>query len=219
MSYLLASTPIQNCYLDCSFLYDSPPRTVNEWIPLEIFSVVSVSRRCLMFNGMSEFGAQFARIPIHYLAKEKDPKTNFELHWLQLWDCFSYYFTVQRFDYLKNATAYILLKDKKKHVGKYAFTIDWCNNDDYSLGYSEVAGGHKCAHLFWGEGGQLFAQPNNRIIWRDSGAFIGLPLPDDFKKWKVFSKEFSCEGLAHKWTAGDEELMFYDFKNDHDMSK
>ncbi len=168
---------------------------------------------------MSEFGAQFARVPIHYLSKTFEPQTNFELHWIQLWDCFSYYFSVHRFDYLKNASAYMLLKDKSKHVAKYAFTIDWCNGEDYNLGYSEISSGHKCAHIFWGEGGQMFAQPNNRIVWRDSGAFIGSALPPESKTWRPFSQEFSCEGLAHKWTAGDEELMYYEFKVEPELAK
>ena len=219
MSYLSSSIPVQIGYLDVSFLHNAKPRTINEWIPVEIFSVVSIPKRCLMFNVMSEFGAQFARVPIHYLSFDANPTTNYELHWLQLWDSFSYYFTVQRFDYLKNASAYVLLKDKTKHVGKYCFTIDWCNGDDYNLGYSEISSGHKCAHIFWGEGGQMFAQPNNRIVWRDSGAFIGSPLPPEAKNWKPFGHEFSCEGLAYKWTAGDEELMYYEFKNEPELAK
>jgi len=172
MSYLSSSIPTQIGYLDTSFLQDQSPRTSGKYIPVEIFSVVSVPRRCLMFNVMSEYGAQFARVPIHYLSDIESPQTNYNLDWLQLWDSFSYYFTVQRFEYLKNGSAYIYLKDKKMHVGKYLFTIDWCNGEDYSLGYSEIAAGHKCAHVFWGEGGQMFAQPNNRIIFRDSGAWI-----------------------------------------------
>jgi len=219
MSYLSASIPIQIGYLDTSFLYNKKPRSTGEWIPAEIFSIVSITKRCLMFNVMSEFGAQFARVPIHYLSSDGEPKTNYEIDWLQLWDSFSYYFTIQKFDYLKNSSAYIILKDKKKHVGKYLFTLDWCNGEDYFGGYSEVQAGHKCAHVFWGEGGQMFAQPNNRIIWRDSGAFIGLSLPEESKKWKPFGQEFSCEGLAHKWTAGNEELMYYEFKNDGEKNK
>jgi hypothetical protein len=219
MAYLTTSIPTQTAYLDTSFLNDSLPRTTGEWIPVEIFSVVSISRRCLLFNVMSEFGAQFARVPIHYLSKTFEPQTNFELHWIQLWDCFSYYFSVHRFDYLKNASAYMLLKDKSKHVAKYAFTIDWCNGEDYNLGYSEISSGHKCAHIFWGEGGQMFAQPNNRIVWRDSGAFIGSALPPESKTWRPFSQEFSCEGLAHKWTAGDEELVYYEFKVQPELAK
>jgi len=212
--YLLGDVPTQIAYLDTSFLHDLYPGSTGDFIPVEIFSAVSIPRRCLMFNVMSEWGAQFARVPIHYLSFVSKPTTSYPLDWLQLWDSYSYYFTVGRFEYLKNASAYIVLKDKNKHIGKYAFTIDWCNGEDYKLGYSEIASGHKCAHIIWGEGGQLFAQPNNRVIWRDSGAWISKKLPEESKDWKVFSKEFSVEGLAHKWTAGNEELMYYQFVED-----
>jgi hypothetical protein len=67
MSYLSSSIPVQVGYLDVSFLHNAKPRTINEWLPVEMFSVVSIPKRCLMFNVMSEFGAQFARVPIHYL--------------------------------------------------------------------------------------------------------------------------------------------------------
>jgi hypothetical protein len=147
---------------------------------------------------MSEFGAQFARVPIHYLSKTFEPQTNFELHWIQLWDCFSYYFSVHRFDYLKNASAYMLLKDKSKHVAKYAFTIDWCNGEDYNLGYSEISSGHKCAHIFWGEGGQMFAQPNNRIVWHDD-AWVYEPIEKN-PGYKIDLNVYSVENKRNKFT-------------------
>lgn len=214
MPYLTTNIPIQIGYLDTSFMQNTEPRTTNKYIPVEIFSIVSIPRRCLMFNAMSEYGAQFSRIPIHYLSNNDNPKSKYPLDWLQLWDSFSYYFSICRFDYLKNGSAYIRLKDQKKEVAKYLFTIDWCNGPDHEYGYSEIAGGHKLAHVFWGENDQMFAQPSNRIIWRDSGAWISQKLPEESKDWKVFGKEFSCEGLSHKWIAGDEEMMFYTFKKD-----
>lgn len=209
--YLNSSVPTQVCYLDTSFLNNADPRTTNKWIPVEVFGVTSIPRRCLMFSVMSEFGAQFARVPIHYLSNVDSPSSYFPLDWVQLWDSFSYYFSVTRYDYLKNGAAYIILKDKTKELGKYCFTIDWSNGEDYSLGYSEISAGHKCAHVFWGENGQMFAQPNNRILWRDSGAWISSELPEDYKSWKVFGKEFTCEGTAHKWFTNEEESMFYEF--------
>ncbi len=218
MSYLAANIPTQIAYLDTSFLNNLDAGTTNEYIPVEVFSVVSIPRRCLLFNVMSEYGAQFARVPIHYLSNIDNCITKYPLDWLQLWDSYSYYITVQRFEYLKNASAYIILKNKSKQVAKYLFTIDWCNGEDYNFGYSEISAGHKCAHVFWGENGQMFAQPNNRIIWRDSGAWIGKKLPEESRNWKVFGKEFSCEGLAHKWTAGDEELMYYEFNDETNES-
>lgn len=219
MSYLNANIPLQIAYLDTSFLCDSLPNTTNEYIPVEIFSVVSIPRRCLMFNVMSEYGAQFTRVPIHYLSNIERPTSKYTLDWLQLWDCYSYYFSVQKYEYLKNSSAYIFLKDKKPETAKYLFTIDWCNGEDYNFGYSEVQGGHKLAHIFWGENGQMFAQPSNRCVFRDSGAWISKKLPETSKKWKVFTKEFSCEGLAHKWTAGDEQLMYYEFQTNDDKTK
>lgn len=208
----MSNIPIINGFLDKSFLFDEEPNAIKEYIPIEIFSIVSIPRRCLMFNVMSEFGAQFARVPIHYLSNNEQNIEKYALDWLQLWDSFSYYFSIKRFEYLKNSSAYLILKNGKKMVSKYLFTIDWCNGLEYDSGYSEIPSGHKCAHVFWGENGQMFAQPNNRIIWRDSGAWIGKSLPEEHKKWKVFSKDFSCEGLSHKWTAGDEEMMFINFQ-------
>jgi hypothetical protein len=214
MSYLQANIPIQSAYLDKSFLKNEEAGTIDEYLPVEIFSITSIPRRCLLFNVMSEYGAQFTRVPIQYLKNKLNCATIYPLDWIQLWDSFSYYFNIIRFDYLKNSNAYIILKNKEKIVGKYVFTIDWCNSEEYNLGYSEVQGGHKLAHVFWGENGQMFAQPSNRCLFRDSGAWISKKLPDDFKTWKVFSKEFTCEGNAYKWTAGDDELMFYEFDRD-----
>jgi len=214
VSYLQANIPIQSAYLDKSFLKNEEAGTIDEYLPVEIFSVTSIPRRCLLFNVMSEYGAQFTRVPIHYLKNKLNCSTVYPLDWIQLWDSFSYYFNITRFEYLKNSNAYIILKNKEKIVGKYVFTIDWCNSEEYNLGYSEVQGGHKLAHVFWGENGQMFAQPSNRCLFRDSGAWISKKLPDDFKTWKVFSKEFTCEGNAYKWTAGDDELMFYEFDRD-----
>ena len=57
MSYLSTNIPTQLGYLDTSFLTDSAPRTTGKFIPVEIFSIVSIPRRCLMFNVMSEYGA------------------------------------------------------------------------------------------------------------------------------------------------------------------
>ena len=99
MSYLSTNIPTQLGYLDTSFLNDQLPRTSNKFIPVEIFSIVSIPKRCLLFNVMSEYGAQFARVPIHYLSNSEQPSTKYDLDWLQLWDSFSYYFTIQKFDY------------------------------------------------------------------------------------------------------------------------
>jgi len=214
MSYLNSSIPTIISYLDTSFLFNKDAGYTNEYIPVEVFAVTSVPRRCLMFSVMTEMGSQHARVPIHYLRSEftnEISQNAYPLDWLQLWDCFSPYISVNRFDYLKNASCKVLLKDKSSIRGKYLFTIDWCNGTDHEFGYAEIASGHKCAHIIELENGQYAAQPNNRVIWSDGGAWIGTELTGN-EKWEVFGREFSCEAMGWKWKTGTEELVNYKFE-------
>jgi len=94
-------------------------------------------------------------------------------------------------------------------------TFDWCYGPEFQTGQSENPGGHKQGHLLVGEGGQLFIQPGNRVVWRDGGAWIGKEL-DGHQKWRAFSKEFSCEQNGSRWFAGEEELYFYQFEPNKD---
>jgi hypothetical protein len=210
-NYLNINIPTFFSFLDTAFLYDKDPSIKNERIVVEVFNFTSIPQRCGLFSVMTEYGSQHARVPIHYLHSLETGGTEFPLDWIQLWDSMSYYASVQIIDYLKNRAANILLKNKTKHKCKYMFTIDWCLGPQYSFGYGEMAAGHKCGHVFAGEGGQYFIQPNNRVLWMDGGSFISRQLskPD----WKVFSKEFSCEHTGSRWVSeSDEEEYFYEFK-------
>jgi hypothetical protein len=211
-NYLNINIPTFFCYLDTAFLYDGDPHPDNEKIVVEVFQYTSIPQRCGLFSVMTEYGSQHARVPIHYLwSDDQEQWTNYPLDWIQLWDSISYYASASIYDYLKNRAAYILLKDGTKHKGKYMFTIDWCLGPQYQSGYGEMAAGHKCGHVFKGEGGQYFIQPNNRILWLDGGSFITRKL--DKPDWKIFSQEFSCEHTGSRWVStSDEEMFFYEFK-------
>jgi hypothetical protein len=194
-------------YLDTSFLYDELAGTRKELIPMEFYAYTSIPNRCGMFDGMTEWGTQHARIPIQYIHTEPDGGKMYPLDWLQLWDSFSYYCSAQTVNYLKNKSVRILLKDQTTVDGIYMFTLDWAAG-----GYSEIAAGHKTGHVFKANG-RIFIQPNNRILrWNDGGAFTSKQLegrPD----WRVFSQEFSCEQSGSKWSAdSDEELYWYGFR-------
>jgi hypothetical protein len=164
-----------------------------------------------MFSVMTEYGSQHARVPIHYLHTDDVGGTFYPLDWIQLWDSMSYYCSVNILDYCKNRAANIILKNKSFESAKYMFTLDWCFGPQYTSGYGEMAAGHKCGHVFAGDG-QYFIQPNNRVLWMDGGSFIAKKFsikPD----WKVFSQEFSCEHVGSRWVSeSEEELWFYDFK-------
>jgi hypothetical protein len=205
--YLHINIPFFCGHLDTAFLRDESPSVENERIPMEFFVYTSIPSRCGMFTGMSEWGTQHARIPIHYIYSEPKGGLEAPLDHLQLWDSYSYYCSANQYDYLKNRSCEIILRDKRIIQGRYLFTLDWAQG-----GYSEMAAGHKTGHVLEAEG-RILIQPNNRIIrWCDGGAFTTGRLrgrPD----WKVFSREFSCEQSGSRWVAKDkEETYWYEFR-------
>lgn len=217
MAYINSDIPLFTSWLDTSFLYNKNARESGEFIPVEVFGFTSLNRRCGLFSVMTEMGSIHTRVPIHYL-NDKLPEeglSDYPLDWLELWDSYSPYFSVHRYEYLKNSACKILLKDKKWHNGRYLMTIDWSYGPEFQTGQSENPGGHKQGHLLIGEGGQYFLQPGNRVVWRDGGAWIGSELKGH-EKWIVFNKEFSCEQAGSRWFAGEDEFYFYQFEKNKD---
>jgi hypothetical protein len=211
-NYLNVNIPPFWAFVDEGFFYDLEPDVNRERQVVEVFAFTSIPQRCGLFSVMTEFGSQHARVPIHYLHTDEEGGTFYPLDWIQLWDSMSYYCSVTMHDYLKNRAAHIMLKNKTLEKGKYMFTLDWCWGPQYSSGYGEMAAGHKNGHVFAGEGGQYFLQPNNRVLWMDGGSFISkqFPIKPD---WNVFSQEFSCEHTGSRWVSeSDEEKWFYEFK-------
>ena len=215
-NYLNVNIPTFFAGMDIVFLYDETPHPRNEKVPVEVFQYTSIPQRCGLFSVMTEYGSQHARVPVHYLwSLENTNYTAYPLDWLQLWDSISPYTSVTILEYCKNRAAMIWLKDHTQHKAKYLFTLDWCMGPQYQFGYGEYAAGHKCGHVFVGDGGQYFIQPNNRVLWMDGGSWITKPIgkPD----WKIFSQEFSCEHSGSRWISeSDDELYFYTFKERED---
>lgn len=218
MAYLNANIPVFGAYLKSDFLYNDQNEKT-DYIPCEVFGVTSISRRCLCFQVMTEYGSRHDRVPIHYLVNDIE-HSNLPFDWLQLWDCFSPNISVVKWEYHKNANIKIQLKNHSWVKGKYLFSIDWHDSPDWPYGYSEMAGGHKCGHIIWGltddndkPVNQLFCQPNNRVLFMDGGAFISKKL--DKPDWKVFTQEFTCEGQG-RWVAEDNPNYFYQFKEEKD---
>jgi len=207
VNYLQTNIPYFLGYVDEGFFKNENPSIRNSRIPMEFFLYTSIPSRCGMFTGMTEWGTQHARIPIHYIYTEESGGLDVPLDYLQLWDSFSYHCSALCYDYLKNKSVDILLKDKRIVHGIYLFTLDWAQG-----GYAEMAAGHKTGHVLEADG-RIFIQPNNRIVrWNDGGAFTCKRLtsrPD----WRVFGKEFSCEQSGGRWASdSEEELYWYDFK-------
>jgi hypothetical protein len=153
-------------YVDKAILHGSfTPQ--HEYEPCIIFGITSIPSRALHFSILCESGAQWARIPIHMLRHEKPTfslsKTH-DLSNLQMWDNHGWDFSVVQYDFLREMSCEYINKDNIKIPARYWFTLDHTDN-----GYSQYPSQHKCYHLLLLEdgSGQIAAQPNNRILWKE----------------------------------------------------
>jgi hypothetical protein len=130
-----------------------------------IFGVTSIPSRALHFSILCESGAQWARIPLHKLRHEKPTSERVhDLPQLQTWDCHGWDFAVVQYEYLREMGCHYKTRDGEMIPAAYWFTLDHMDN-----GYSQYPPEHKCYHMLLLEdgSGQIAAQPNNRILWRD----------------------------------------------------
>lgn len=176
---LNASVP-QHLYgfVDKRILYGMNEAYANTYEPCVIFGVTSIPSRCLHFSILCESGAQWARIPLHMLRWElpTSTKPDHSLTELQMWDNHGWDFSTVQYEYLREMNCTYRQRNGDIVPGQYWFTLDHTNN-----GYSQYPPEHKCYHiiLLRDGSGQIAAQPNNRIIWKDF-SFV-KPKPIDYK--------------------------------------
>ena len=150
-----------------------------------IFGATSIPSRALHFSILCESGAQWARIPLHKLRHDK-PTSNriHDLPQLQSWDCHGWDFAVVQYEYLREMGCHYKNRDGEMIPASYWFTLDHTDN-----GYSQYPPEHKCYHmLLLDDGsGQIAAQPNNRILWRDD-SFV-RPNPAQIAEYRVMPEK------------------------------
>ena len=176
-----------------------------------IFGVTSIIGRSLLFNIMLPNGACFWRLPISAFFQKRFSRSqvpDMPLQDLQLWNCFSYYPSVHRFDWMDGLDGKFRGKDKKFYHGNYLFTIDWAHPDNNILNteHSEIPQEHKCAHILELNNGNYAAQPNNRCLWHVNSYTTDKDWPD----YKVQTTVWDCEDDA--WVTEDSDNMFYDLE-------
>ncbi len=142
-----------------------------------IFGVTSIPSRALHFSILCESGAQWARIPLHMLRHEAPTigAKHHPLTDLQMWDAHGWDFSVTHYEYLREMGCSFRKRDGSLVPASYWFTLDHTDN-----GYSQFPPEHKCYHLLLLEdgSGQIAAQPNNRIFWRDDSFVKPRPIGD-----------------------------------------
>jgi hypothetical protein len=180
-------------YVDRSILRGLDPAEAGKFDKAVVFGVTSIPSRALHFSIMCESGAQWARIPLHMLRHEMPIKGGpvHDLNELQMWDCHGWDFSVTRYEYLREMTCQFKKRNGQPVPATYWFTLDHTDN-----GYSNYPPEHKCYHvLLLNDGsGQIAAQPNNRIVWKDdSWVKPGLPLD-----YRVMAPQIWCAETSRK---------------------
>ena len=147
MAYLNANIPTVYAQIRKEYLYDLKKGhgEVEECI---IFGITSMGGRAILFHALMGNGAIFYRLPISaFIQKGFEPSgvPTRRLDELQLWNCFSYYPSVHRWDILDGQAGKYMGKDKKWHPGKYLFTVDFAHPDSNILDtdHSEIPHEHK----------------------------------------------------------------------------
>lgn len=209
MSFLVAPLPPENVFVRKEFLYDHQ-KGHGEFTPGIWISVKSTQYKALYFETLlTEYGALYDKLPISAFVWKTDHGELLPLDILQLWDCFDYHMTVVEKPLLSRCEFFG--KDKKMHPGEYLFTIDNAHPDKsvLDINFSEHDPEHKSFNVIMLDNGQFAAQPNNRVIWRDSSL-----TPDKLKTpdFKVCTQNYRVE-TEPKWSVGHTDEWNYRTKD------
>lgn len=204
MAFLVHNLPPVHVMVRKEYLYDLE-KGHGEFTPGMWVSVRSVQGKALYFETLlTEYGALYDKLPLSAFVWKTD-HGNLPLDTLQLWDCFDYSITVIQKPILSRCEFFG--KDRLMHPGEYMFTIDTCHSESSTLNtnFSEEDPEHKTFNIIKLDNGQFAAQPNNRVIWRDSSLTPENLLRPDFK---VCTQNYTVE-TASKWSVGHTEEWQY----------
>jgi hypothetical protein len=174
-----------------------------------IISVRCMPGQAALFQVLLDNGVLRDKLPSHaLLTKPELPDPDLPFHYLQLWNCFSYNFTIVQLSYIYDANVSVFMKDKNFYEGNYFATINWGSNDmNCDITLAEDPMEHKSHHIILLENGQIALQPNNRIKWSEP-SFVTKPFPDK-PDYLVNNEEYNTE-VYEKWATEDSYLFFYD---------
>lgn len=209
MSFLVAPLPPENVFVRKEFLYDHQ-KGHGEFTPGIWISVKSTQYKALYFETLlTEYGALYDKLPISAFVWKTDHGELLPLDILQLWDCFDYHLTVIEKPLLSRCEFFG--KDKNMHPGDYLFSIDNAHPDKsvLDINFSEYDPEHKSFNIIKLDNGQFAAQPNNRVIFKDSSLTLDkLKMPD----FKVCTQNYSVE-TEPKWSVGHTDEWQYKTKD------
>lgn len=215
MAHLVANIPPVHCFVRREFLYDFT-KGHDEYEPCIWVSVKSLRSQAFRIEAyLPRYGALYDKLPLHAFVsrnKDLDPAKFLSLDTLQIWDCFSYDFTIMQKAFLRNLSCKFYAKDKNFYQGNYLFTVDHSAPDlnIIDTSYAEWPEDHKSFNFIELDNGQYAAQPNNRCIFFDAASNPKELLFPDFK---VCTKKYVVE-TNPKWFLGDNNSFNYENKHE-----
>jgi len=208
MAYIESNFFPIKLFLRDEYLYQNS-KGHGEFTPVVVISVRCMPGQAALFQVLLPNGVVRDKLPSHALMTvDRLPEPDLPFHYLQLWNCFSYNFTLIQLSYLQDAPVEVYMKDRKWYPGKYFATINWGANDiNTDLTLSETPDEHKSHHIIFLSNGQIALQPNNRIKWSEP-SFVTKPFPDK-PDYLVCNETYNVED-KEKWATEDSDRMFYD---------
>jgi hypothetical protein len=213
MAHLIANLPPIHCFVRKEFLYNFESG-VDEYEPCIWVSIKSLRSQSFRIEAyLPRYGALYDKLPLHAFVSRNnnlDSSSFLELDTLQIWDCFSYDFTIIQKAFLRNLSCKFYAKDKNFYQGNYLFTVDHSSPDlnIIDTSYSEWPEDHKSFNFIELDNGQYAAQPNNRCIFLDAASNPKEMLFPDFK---VCTRKYVVE-TNPKWSLGDSTNIMYEDK-------
>jgi hypothetical protein len=211
MAHLIANLPPVHCFVRKEFLYNFESG-VDEYEPCIWVSIKSLRSQAFRIEAyLPRYGALYDKLPLHAFVSRNnnlDSSSFLELDTLQIWDCFSYDFTIIQKAFLRNLSCKFYAKDKNFYQGNYLFTVDHSSPDlnIIDTSYSEWPEDHKSFNFIELDNGQYAAQPNNRCIFLDAASNPKEMLHPNFK---VATKKWVVE-TNPKWSLGDSTTVMYE---------
>ncbi len=211
MAHLVANLPPIHCFVRKEFLYNFE-KCHGEYEPCIWVSLKSLRSQAFRIEAyLPRYGALYDKLPLHaFLSRDTDLDSSkfLDLDTLQIWDCFSYDFTIIQKAFLRNLSCKFYAKNKNFYEGNYLFTVDHSAPDlnIIDTSYSEYPEDHKSFNFIELENGQYAAQPNNRCIFLDAAS---NPKVMKFPDFKVCTKKYVVE-TNPKWSLGDSTTVMYE---------
>jgi hypothetical protein len=210
MAFLVHPLPPHPVWVRKEYLYDHK-KGHGEFTPGIWISVKSTQYKALYFETLlTDYGALYDKLPLSaFVSEPVTPEPDLPLDVLQLWDCFDYDLTVVEKPILSRCEFFG--KDKQFHAGEYLFTIDNAHRDrsTIDINFSEEDPEHKSFNVIELDNGQFAAQPNNRVIWKDSSLTPDKLVTPDFK---VCTQNYRVE-TEPKWSVGHTDEWNYRTKD------